>query len=87
MIDRTQATLPDGYSLWKAVFTYGGKTRVSVLVSAKTKEQAKRIINIVYDYLSPKMLAISFVDDDTNKIYDRSKEMILGDLIIKERTL
>ena len=63
-IDRTQATLPDGHSLWKAIFTYGGTTRVSVLVSAETERQAKEIVNSVYDYLSPKMLVISFVDND-----------------------
>ena len=41
-------------------------------------------MNSVYDYLSPKMLVISFVDNDINKVHDRSQEMILGKLNIKE---
>lgn len=83
-VDRTKATLPPNHSLWNVVFTYGGMTRISVLVSAYQERQAKKIVQENYSYLNPKILAVTYVSNDTQTIYDRSKQHILGKLNIIE---
>ena len=80
VVDRTKARLPNGYSLWQIIFTYGGQTRVNVLVSAETKRKAIDEVKETYSYLNPKMLSIEYIDSDTERIYDRTKELILGKL-------
>lgn len=84
VIDRSKATLPKGYSLWKVTITYGTKTGFPVLVSAQDKREAINIIKSVYSFLSPKILSIVFIIEDSNIVFDRYKCMILGNMDIKE---
>ena len=84
IIDRTKCTLPLGYSLFHARFSYGKE--VNCFVSAQNRKQAREIVNDTYSYLGPKIIYIDFVSSDNKIIYDRTKQLILGELnIVEER--
>ena len=82
VIDRSKATIPVGNSLWQVTFTYGGKTSVPTLVSAQNKREAINIVKSVYSFLSPKILAIDFILEDSQVVFDMYKCMILGNMNI-----
>ena len=78
--DRTQCTLPKEHSLYLVKGTYGRD--FNAYVSAQSEKEAKQIFKSTYDYLSPKILEVTFISDDQEKHFDRSKMLILGKLNI-----
>ena len=83
VIDRTQCHLPKDHYMYKVVGTYGKE--FSAFVSAKDEKGAKQIFKRTYDYLNPKIVSVEMTCDNQEMIFDRSKMLILGLMVIDEK--